>query len=159
MFQTRSIVLHLKKKDELRPHLGLVWMLSNSPQSTCVGVEGVFCAYALTLPPIGFALRSVQTHISKQFRIEMCVCTFLKANPMGGRVRAYALKGKINFTLEWIGVEFSSSSTPIHTNTCGVMRIRLHPNKALSIHIPHNEYQYPCMSLDCCYRRTSIGIV
>ena len=54
-------------------------------------------AYALTLPPIGFALRSVQTHISKQFRIEMCVCTLLKANPMGGRVRAHALKGKINF--------------------------------------------------------------
>ena len=32
--------------------------------------------------------------------------------------------------LEWIGVEFSSSSTPIHPNTCGLMRIRLHPNNA-----------------------------
>ena len=32
--------------------------------------------------------------------------------------------------LEWIGVEFSSSSTPIHPNTYGLMRIRLHPNKA-----------------------------
>ena len=40
-------------------------------------------AYALTLLPIGFALRSVQTHISKQIRIEMCVCTLLK--PMGRR--------------------------------------------------------------------------
>jgi len=57
-------------------------------------------AYALTLPPIGFALRSVQTHISKQFHIEMCVCTLLKANSMGERVRVYALRGKINFTLE-----------------------------------------------------------
>ena len=56
-------------------------------------------AYALTLPPIGFALKSVQTHISKQIRIEMCVCTVLKANPMGRRVRAHALKGKENFTL------------------------------------------------------------
>jgi len=46
------------------------------------------------------ALRSVQTHISKQFRIEMCVCTLLKANPMGEKVRAHALKGKINFTQE-----------------------------------------------------------
>jgi len=55
--------------------------------------------YALTLPPIGFALRSVQTHISKQFRIDMCVYTLLKANLMGGRVRAYALKDKINFTV------------------------------------------------------------
>jgi hypothetical protein len=36
------------------------------------------------------------THISKQFRIEMCVCTLLKANPMGERVRAYALKDQIN---------------------------------------------------------------
>jgi hypothetical protein len=32
--------------------------------------------------------------------------------------------------LESIGVEFSLSSTPIHTNTCGLMQIRLHPNKA-----------------------------
>ena len=28
----------------------------------------------------------------------MCVCTLLKANPMGRRVRAHALKGKENFT-------------------------------------------------------------
>jgi len=62
----------------------------------CIG--SALRAYALTLPPIGFALRSVQTHISKQFCIEMCVYTLLKANPMGRRVRAYALKGKINFT-------------------------------------------------------------
>jgi len=48
----------------------------------------------------GFVLRSVQTHISKQFRIEICVCTLLKANPMGGRVMAYVLKGKINFFFE-----------------------------------------------------------
>jgi len=54
-------------------------------------------AHTLALPPIGFALRNVQTHISKQFRIEMCVCTLLKANIMGGRVRAHALKDKINF--------------------------------------------------------------
>jgi hypothetical protein len=53
--------------------------------------------YALTLLLIGFALRSVQTHILKQFRIEMCVCTLLEANTMGGRLRAYALKGKINY--------------------------------------------------------------
>jgi hypothetical protein len=33
--------------------------------------------------------------------------------------------------LGWIRVEFSSSSTPIHLNTCGLMRIWLHPNKAL----------------------------
>ena len=32
--------------------------------------------------------------------------------------------------LEWIGVEFSSSSTSIHPNTCELMRMRLHPNKA-----------------------------
>ncbi|EES08911.2 hypothetical protein SORBI_3005G202600 [Sorghum bicolor] len=54
--------------------------------------------YALTLSPIGFALRSVQTPISKQIRIEMCVCTLLKANPMGRRVSTHALKGKENFT-------------------------------------------------------------
>jgi len=51
-------------------------------------------ACALTLLPIGFALRSVQTHISMRNCFEKCVCTLLKANPMGGRVRAYALKGK-----------------------------------------------------------------
>jgi hypothetical protein len=28
----------------------------------------------------------------------MCVCTLFKANPMGERVRAHVLKGKINFT-------------------------------------------------------------
>ena len=28
----------------------------------------------------------------------MCVCTLLTTNPMGGRVRAHAPKGKINFT-------------------------------------------------------------
>ena len=55
-------------------------------------------AHALILLLIGFTLTSVQTHISKQFRIEMCVCTILKTNPIGERVRAYALKGKINFT-------------------------------------------------------------
>ena len=33
--------------------------------------------------------------------------------------------------LEWIEMEFSSSSTLIHPNTCGWIRIRLHPNKAL----------------------------
>ena len=57
-------------------------------------------AHAFTLPPIGFALRSVQTHISKQFRIEMCVCILLKANPIGRRVSAHILKRKINFTVE-----------------------------------------------------------
>jgi hypothetical protein len=51
-------------------------------------------AYALTLPSIGFALRSVQTHISMRNYFEMCVCTLLKANPMGRRVRACVLKGK-----------------------------------------------------------------
>ena len=51
-------------------------------------------AYALTLLPIGFALRSVQTHISMRNCFEMCVCTLLNANPMGGRLRAYAVKGK-----------------------------------------------------------------
>jgi len=35
--------------------------------------------------------------------------------------------------LGWIGVEFSLSSTPIHPNTCGFIRIQLHPNKALGI--------------------------
>jgi len=55
-------------------------------------------AYALTLPPIGFALRNVQIHISKQFRVEMCVCTLLKANPIGRKVRAYVFEGKENFT-------------------------------------------------------------
>jgi len=47
--------------------------------------------YVLTLTPIEFILRSVQTHISKHIRIEMCVCTLLKANPIGRRVRAHAL--------------------------------------------------------------------
>ena len=61
-------------------------------------------AHALTLLSIRFTLKSVQTHISKQFRIEMCVYTLIKANPMSGRVRAHALKGKINFT-----------STPVHS--------------------------------------------
>ena len=32
--------------------------------------------------------------------------------------------------LEWIKVEFSLISTPTHPNTCGLMQIRLHPNKA-----------------------------
>ena len=33
--------------------------------------------------------------------------------------------------LKWIGVKFSLSFTLIHLNTCGLMRIWLHPNKAL----------------------------
>jgi hypothetical protein len=53
-------------------------------------------ACALTLSSIGFALRSVQTHISMQNCIKMCVCTLFKAkaNLMSKRVKAYALKGK-----------------------------------------------------------------
>jgi hypothetical protein len=62
-------------------------------------LEAVFLSlrtHALTLPLIKFTLRSVQTHISMQNCIEMCVCTLLKANPMRERVRAHTL-GKINF--------------------------------------------------------------
>jgi len=33
------------------------------------------------------------------------------------------------YVLVWVEVEFSSSFTPIHLNTCGLMWIRLHPNK------------------------------
>ena len=51
---------------------------------------------SLSLPPIRFVLRSVQTYISMRNCFEMCVYTLLKANPMDGRVRAYALKGKKN---------------------------------------------------------------
>ena len=51
-------------------------------------------ACALTPPPIEFALRSVQIYISMQNYFEMCVCTLLKANPMGRRVKACALRGK-----------------------------------------------------------------
>jgi hypothetical protein len=54
-------------------------------------------AYAPTLSTTGFALRSVQTHISKQIRIEMCVYTLLNVNPVVKRVGAYALEGKNNF--------------------------------------------------------------
>jgi hypothetical protein len=35
--------------------------------------------------------------------------------------------------LGWIGMKFSSSSTLIHPNTCGLMRIRLHPNNDLKV--------------------------
>jgi len=66
-------------------HLGLVWMLLDSSQSTCVGVD-------------------------------------------------------------WIGVKFSSSSTSIHLNTCGLMRIRLHPNKALPV---IKLLYYPRCPLSC----------
>ena len=69
--------------------------------------------YALTLPPIGFALRSVQTHISKQFHIMICVCTHLKANTIDERVRAQALKGKK--TLAYYGVPLI---TPIDSLGC-----------------------------------------
>jgi hypothetical protein len=48
----------------------------------------------LTLSTIGFVLRSVQTHISIQIHIEMCVCTLINANPT-----VDALKGIFNFTL------------------------------------------------------------
>jgi len=41
---------------------------------------------------LGFALRNVQTHISKQICIEMCVCTLLNANPVVERVEAHAQK-------------------------------------------------------------------
>jgi len=42
--------------------------------------------------------------------------------------------------LEWIGVKFSSSFTPIYPNTCGLMRIRLHLNNALGGSPPHRLY-------------------
>jgi len=45
--------------------------------------------------------KCANTHLEKYANthlIKKCVCTLLKANPIGGRVRAYALKGKINFT-------------------------------------------------------------
>jgi hypothetical protein len=56
-------------------------------------------ACALTLSTFEFVLKSVQTYISMQIRIEMCVCTLLNANPMVERVRAHALKGKKNHLL------------------------------------------------------------
>ena len=49
--------------------------------------------------------------------------------------------------LEWIGVEFSSSSTPIHPNTCGLMRIRLHPNKALGCSEHGHGKEHPFASI------------
>ena len=58
--------------------------------------------------PLNSLLTSVQTRISKQFRIEMRVCTLLKVNSISKRVRAYALKGKINFTPTRYGLIFSS---------------------------------------------------
>jgi hypothetical protein len=62
-------------------------------------------AYALALSTTGFALRSVQTHISKQIRIEMCVCTLFNANPVVERVGAHALKGKNNFLPRLLAVQ------------------------------------------------------
>ena len=50
--------------------------------------------YALTLPPIEFVLRSVQTHISMRNCFEKRVCTLLNANLMDGRLRTYVFKGK-----------------------------------------------------------------
>ena len=75
-------------------------MNQTEPNKLIVSGRGFFalkgiCPHSLTH---WIRLRSVQTHISKQIRIEMCVCTLLKANPMGRRVRAHALKGKENFT-------------------------------------------------------------
>ncbi|KAG0520160.1 hypothetical protein BDA96_08G049600 [Sorghum bicolor] len=55
-------------------------------------------ACALTPSTTGFALRSVQTHISMQIRFEICVCTLLNANPVVEGVGAHALKSKNNFT-------------------------------------------------------------
>jgi hypothetical protein len=55
-------------------------------------------AYAPTLSTTEFEFRSVQTHISKQIHIEMCVCTLLNVNPVVERVGAYALEGKNNFS-------------------------------------------------------------
>jgi len=74
-------------------------------RSVLTHISKQFCIeMCVTLSPIGFALISVPTHISKQFCIEMCVCTLLKVNPMDRRVRAYALKGKINLPgHKWIG--------------------------------------------------------
>ena len=80
----------------ITPHV-LVWIgveleLNSTPIHSKVKLILPLRAYALTLPPIGFALRNVQTHISMRNCFEMCVCTLLNANPMGGRVRAYAQK-------------------------------------------------------------------
>ena len=49
---------------------------------------------ALTLLPIGFALRSAQTSISMRNCFEMCVYTLLKANSMGERARYVPLREK-----------------------------------------------------------------
>ena len=63
--------------------------------------------YAHTFSTTKFALRSVQTHISKQIRIEICVCTLFNANPVVDRVGAHALKGKINFPMKNEQLEYS----------------------------------------------------
>ena len=52
--------------------------------------------YILTFLSIRFILKSIQTHISMQKYFKICVCTFLKANSIGEKVRACALKGKKN---------------------------------------------------------------
>ena len=77
------------------------WRHSSPREQEKMNVSGVkfilpLRACAPTLSSIGFALRSVQTHISMRNCFEMCVCTLLKANPMGERVRTYAFKGKKN---------------------------------------------------------------
>jgi hypothetical protein len=59
-----------------------------------VGVKFFLSTYAPTLSSIGFVLRNVQTHILMRNYIEICVCTLLNANPIGERVRAYALNGR-----------------------------------------------------------------
>ena len=59
--------------------------------------EGVFFllkAYVITLLFIEFVLTSVQTHILKQFHIEIYVYTFLKTNLMDRRVRAHTSGAK-----------------------------------------------------------------
>jgi len=57
-----------------------------------------FCPHAPTLSITEFALISVQTHILKQIRIEMCVCTLLNVNPVVERVGAHVHEGKNNFS-------------------------------------------------------------
>jgi len=68
--------------------------------------------YAPTLSTTGFVLKNVQTHISEQIHIEMCVYTLLNANPVAERVRARALEGKNNFTIPGEHVGAASPAWP-----------------------------------------------
>jgi len=73
----------------------------------------------------------------------MCVCTLLKASPMGERVRAHALKGEINFWRRFFALKGICPHSPTHWicfEKCANTHLKAVSHYDMCLHTSQSEY-------------------